>query len=59
MKAIVEIIFWLIIVAVCLMVGHTELNSTAPYIHVKHTFRAVSLLLYIIFMYVMTTKYGK
>lgn len=53
------IIFWIIILCCCLLVGHTEINATAPYIHIKYPFRAVSLLLYLIFMYVMIEKYGK
>ena len=54
-----EIIFWLIILCCCLFVGRTEINTIAPYMHMEHPFRAISLLLYLIFMYMMITKYGK
>lgn len=58
MKAIIEAIFWLIILLMCcLFVGHTEINATYPYVHIEYPFRAISLLLYLIFMYVMVTKY--
>lgn len=57
MKIIAAIITWLTILCVCLFIGHTEINATAPYVHIKYPFRAISLLLYLIFMYVMITKY--
>lgn len=60
MKIIMEIIFWLIILCMCcLFIGHTEINTMAPYVHIKYPFRAISLLLYLFFMYVMIEKYGK
>ena len=59
MKIIIEIIFWLILLCVCLFIGHTEINATAPFVHIKYPFRAISLLLYLIFMYIMISKYGK
>lgn len=60
MKIIMEAIFLLIILLMCcLFVGHTEINAMAPYVHIKYPFRTISLLLYLIFMYVMATKYGK
>lgn len=59
MKIINEIILWLIILCICLFFGHTEINTIAPYVHIKYPFRAISLLLYLIFMSVMISKYGK
>lgn len=59
MKIIIEIILWLILLCVCLFIGHTEINTTAPYVHIKYPFRAISLLLYLVFMYVMILKFGK
>lgn len=60
MKTIIEMIFFVIILCLCcLFIGHTEINTTAPYVHIKYPFRAISLLLYLIFMYVMIEKYGK
>ena len=53
------IIFWIIILCCCLFAGHTEINTIVPYIHIKYLFRVISLLLYLIFMYVMIEKYGK
>ena len=59
MKIIMVTIFWLIILLMCcLFVGNTEINATAPYVHMEHPFRAISLLLYLIFMHIMITKYG-
>lgn len=59
MKIIIVIILWLILFCVCLFIGHTEINTTAPYVHIKYPFRAISLLLYLVFMYVMISKFGK
>ena len=59
MKIIIEIILWLIILCVCLFIGHTEINATAPFVQIKCPFRAISLLLYLVFMYIMISKYGK
>jgi hypothetical protein len=59
MEVIVEIIIWFTILCVCLFIGHTEINTIAPYVHIKYLFRAISLLLYLIFMYVMIVKYDK
>lgn len=60
MKAIIEIIFFAIILCLCcLFIGHTGINTTSPYVHIKYPFRAISLLLYLIFMYIIIEKYGK
>ena len=57
MKIITIIIIWLTVLVVCLFIGHTTIDSTAPYVHIEYPFRAISLLLYLIFMYVMIAKY--
>ena len=59
MKIIIEITLWLIILCMCLFIGHTEINTTAPYVYTKYPFRAISLLLYLSFMEIMILKYGK
>lgn len=54
-----EIIFcFIILIMCCLFVGHTEINTIYPYVHIEHLFRTISLLLYLIFMYIMIKKYG-